>query len=1202
MKKSIIKVFSVILVVVLTLTSAPLSGFVGLELPEWLDFSIMSKASTTSGSCGSNLTWTYNTSKFLLTISGTGKMYDYYFYKNYPWKEYEDSIKTVIIGNGATTIGDYAFYNCESLTSVTIPNSVTTIGDSAFEGCKSLTNLEIGDGVTIFGEDAFDSCNSLENLTIGKSVTEVRWDTFRYCDSLKNVYYTGSLAEWCENEFTSSDLHPLYYADNLYISGELLQGDIVIPNGVTSIGDYAFYNCDNFTSIIIPDSVMSIGEGAFISCDYLKTVNILDILAWCNITFNNSSSNPLNKGADLYLNGEKISDLVIPDDVTRLNDYAFVGCTSLTSVTISDSVTSVGSYAFENCISLTNVTIGDGVTSIGSYTFENCTSLTSVTIGDSVTSIGAGVFNKCNSLEVINVDTNNGAYCSNDGILFNKDKTSIICYPAGKTATSYTIPDGLTVIGDNAFYSCTSLTSIIIPDSITTIGNYAFEGCTSLTSIVIPDNVTTIGNYTFEGCTSLTSIVIPDSVITIGEWSFYGCTSLTSVTIPDSVISIGYSAFRDCYSLTNVTIGSCVKTISSFAFNYCTSLTNVTIPDSVTTIGDAAFENCDSITSITIPDGVTGIYSFAFAECDLLTTVIIPDSVTSIGWHAFSRCTSLTSITIPDSVKTIDTHAFYNCTSLTSIAIGNNVTKIYYYAFDGCISLTDVYYSGTASQWNAISIDEWCNESLLNATIHFCEIKEKEPTCITSGYIKYTCSSCGDTFTNYLAAKEHKAGEWEITIEPACTKVGTKIQKCIICNKIIKTEEIPATGHNYTTTVILPTCTAMGYTTYTCSCGHSYVNDYVEAIGHSYDDGVLTLEPTCIDTGIKVFTCAVCDDTYNEDVEVVGHDIITDEAVAPDCTNTGLTTGEHCSRCDYKVEQTVVDALGHKYESLVTAPTCTSQGYTTYNCSVCGDTYTSDFVEALGHIDGDIVEENYVAPTCTETGSKDNVTYCTVCNAETSRKEMMIDATGHTEEEIPAVAPTCTETGLTAGVKCSVCDEILTAQQELPANGHKYESVVTAPTCTEQGFTTYTCACGDSYVDDYTDSLGHDFKNGICTECDAKDSDYFTFEIQNPSRTTIRCNDGIKLHTSVTGNLPEGSRIEWSKNNSNFNVNVSDSGNEITIISKNNGYTTFTATVYDANNKVIAEDTIEMYSKASFFDKIGGFFRSLFGTTKIYEN
>ena len=1267
MKKSIIKVLSVVLVVVITLTSTPLSGLVGLELPDWLDFSITSKAAETSGTCGQNVYWSFDETTGTLTISGTGAMYDYFLSSIHrrPWESYDYRIKTVVIEDGVTTIGHHAFFRFGSLTSVTIPDSVTSIGGSVFSFCDSLTNITVDSNNQYYSSDEYGALfnkdkttlikypigNTRLNYTIPDGVTTIGDSAFSGCESLTSI---------------------------------------TIPNSVTTIGDSAFSGCESLTSITIPNSVTTIGDDAFYNCTGLKelTMPASAKIYNSNGTFYNCTNIEkitLTKGIGVMQNYDTSSSSYVTNTYYGYTPW-YISRNKCTEIIIEDGVTSIGKYAFNNCTNLTNVTIPDSVTTIGSSAFSGCTSLTCITIPDSVTSIGDDAFYNCTSLTSVTVNINN-QYYSNDeyGVLFNKDKTTLIKYPTGNSRTSYSIPNGVTTIGDSAFSGCEILTSITIPNSVTTIGDSAFWGCTSLTSVTIPDSVTsigssafykctsltnvtisnsvtsigssafsyctsltnitvdsnnqyyssdeygvlfnkekttlvqyplgktetgytipdsitTIGERSFYGCTSLASVIIPDSITTIGDWSFYGCTSLASVTIPDSVISIGYSAFRDCYSLKDLTIGCCVKDINGFAFNYCSSLTSIIIPDSVTYIGDAAFENCDSITSIIIPDGVTRINSFALAECDLLTNITIPNSVTYIGWHAFSRCPRLTSIIIPDSVTYIDSSAFYDCTNLTSIAFGKNLETIISYAFNGCVSLTDVYYSGTANQWNSISIDEWYNESLLNATIHFCETKEKEPTCITSGYIKFTCSSCGKTFTKYLETKEHKAGEWQITKEPDCTKVGTKKQKCINCNTIIKTEEIPATGHNYTLTVTSPTCTENGYTTYICSCGYSCVNDYVESIGHSYDNGVVTLEPTCIDTGIKVFTCAVCDDTYNEDVEAVGHDIITDEAVSPDCTNTGLTAGEHCSRCDYKVEQTVIEALGHKYDTVITVPTCTDRGYTKYTCSVCGDTYTSDFVDALGHTDGETVEENYVAPTCTETGSKDNVTYCTVCDAETSRKEIIIDATGHTEEEIPAVAPTCTEKGLTAGVKCSVCGEILTAQQEILANGHKYESVVTAPTCTEQGYTTYTCACGDSYVDDYIDSLGHDFENGTCTECSATDPDYFRFSIQEPSTKRIRCTDGIVLHTNIVGTLPRDARIEWTSSNNNFSVDKSNSGDEITIISKNNGYTTFTATVYDADNNVIAQDTIEMYSKASFFDKIGGFFRGLFGLTTIYEN
>ena len=382
----------------------------------------------------------------------------------------------------------------------------------------------------------------------------------------------------------------------------------------------------------------------------------------------------IDRGSELPW-GNDITSVTVEQGVTRIGENAFRGCTGLTSITIPDSVTRIGSSAFEGCAGLTSVTISDSVTYIGSFAFEGCAGLTSVTISDSVTYIGSSAIGGCTSLTTITVNQNNKYYSSVDGVLYNKDKSELVCYPAGKTG-EYTIPGGVTSIGSSAFDGCESLTSITIPDSVTSIGWYAFEGCTGLTSVTIPDSVTEIGGRAFEGCASLTSITIPDSVTSIGWNAFRGCTGLTSITIPDSVTSIG-----DC------------------TFCGCTSLTNITIPDSVTSIGRHAFYGCKSLTNITISNSVTSIGWDAFRGCTGLTSVTIPDSVTSIGYEAFYNCTGLTNITIGNSVTSIEGWAFYGCTGLTNITIPDSVTSIGEYAFSDCTNLKDVYYTGDLSGW-----------------------------------------------------------------------------------------------------------------------------------------------------------------------------------------------------------------------------------------------------------------------------------------------------------------------------------------------------------------------------------------------------------------------------------------------------------------------------------------------------------------------
>lgn len=520
---------------------------------------------------------------------------------------------------------------------------------------------------------AFSNCDQMTSITIPATIKTIGYSAFYWCDGLKAVY-SENLAVWCGISFGGgTECNPLSLAHHLYVNGEEVK-DLVIPEGVTSIGGHSFQDATALTSVVIPSSVTKIGDEAFAGCSSITNLSI--------------ASGVKVIGFNAFGGCSGLKEVTIPEGTEHLEPGAFYHCGQLASVSLPQSLLSIGNYAFEQCRSLTSIEIPDQVVELGARAFYECDELTSVKLSDNIPEIGDWTFTRCYKLKSINIPKNlkrlgdyslfwcssieeltlpstltdisssalisckgirslivedgNPKYLSENSVLFNYDKTTLMFFPAQSDITHYDIPT-----------------------TVTTILPAAFSGC-QLKSITLP-TLTEIGDDAFGGMAQLESIALPSSINKICFGAFSGCKSLKEVDIPDNVQSIDRAAFSDCSSLVRVHLPEGLTRIEGFLFDGCTSLSEVNIPDSLSYIGLAAFRSCRSLPDFQIPECITIIDDEAFRGCQTLHILSIPDNVENVGWNAYMGCSGLEKIALGRSVKALEGGTFCGCDNIREI-------------------------------------------------------------------------------------------------------------------------------------------------------------------------------------------------------------------------------------------------------------------------------------------------------------------------------------------------------------------------------------------------------------------------------------------------------------------------------------------------------------------------------------------------------
>lgn len=797
------RLLSILLVLLMALTLLPLGAL-----------------ADENNKCGEDLTWNLDEIG-ILTISGTGEMYDYSEDYLAPWSEHCLEITSITIGDGVTSIGSSAFCYC-SVKSITLPFGLKHIGSSAFFNCPNIQQINIPDSVEYIDPYTFSCCKGLHTVQLPASLTLISEELFAECDNLRNLSIPGSVTEIGANAFSKCTAFSL----------------TELPDGIQRIGAAAFENCGRIEELVLPETLEHIGEAAFGGtvigkasfegtpekwaaiggdgcgiardkidflghiCDFGSSWQYDTHKHWkqCSCGKTQNEGEHTGDGDTCTVCGAALSEALGSGSIDGGLSWSLSRSGALT-ISGSGKMPDFSSVAYaapwdEQKDKIQSVVIESGVQSISGGAFSGCTALEKVGISDTVAQIDLNAFDGCTALAEFEVAADNKAFSSDGGVLFSADKKLLRC-PVGKSA-DYTVPSGTVAIAGGAFKDCSKLESLVIPDSVTAFGKSAFENCAALKRITLPKSITKLEALTFSGCAALAEITLPDSVKTLGEKVFSGCAALKSVRIPAEVTVIPTEAFYGCSSLESITIPKSVSHINERAFDGCTALKKVDYLGSDTDWSQVTKETGNNVLDNAEKSFTRTDYEHKY------TDTVIPPTCTERGCTVhLCACGDKRE----DSYKPPLGHSYRDGICVRCGILDPNRDTQHEHDFIPIVT---------------------------------------KPTCMSEGFTTYACS-CGECYMkDYVSAVGHKTQLQNAKAAGCMTGGYTGDEVCTVCGKVFKQGSVIfALGHDpQPVRVKAPTCTESGYTgdLICMRCGDmTQIGKTVAATGHKFFGGVCSV-------------------------------------------------------------------------------------------------------------------------------------------------------------------------------------------------------------------------------------------------------------------------------------------------------------------------------------------------------------------------